>query len=80
MQKEAAELLVLLQRHRIDSPQFCVLTPLKMTLAEMASLANVSIGGIEDTAGREQVENLQRRVTDGIRDLHALQVWSLSTI
>ena len=43
LQKEASDLLGLLQRHGLETAQMCMLRPMQMTLTEMASLSNVDL-------------------------------------
>ena len=54
------------------------LRPMKMTLVEMGSLCNAVKPFVQDTLlnkqTRDQIENLHRRVSDGIRELN--QAWT----
>ena len=54
------------------------LRPMQMTLVEMGSLCNAAKPFIKDTSLNkqtlDQIENLHRRVSDGIRELN--QAWT----
>ena len=80
LQKEAADLLKLYISRAGPMADEAVanLRPMKMTLVEMGSLCNAVKPFVQDTLlnkqTRDQIENLHRRVSDGIRELN--QAWT----
>ena len=80
LQKEAADLLKLYSSRAGPMADEAVvnLRPMQMTLVEMGSLCNAVKPFFKDTSlnkqMRDQIENLHRRVSDGIRELN--QAWT----